>query len=126
MENQNTIRRVLDRGSYQFTLESENQLVFFFQLLQQGLLFVGILQNEQQDAALHIFWDNVDSSDLSVGPYPRQSNIEPKRMTTNKDIGVCDSCCFNFFALLASVCGCVYIMKLSCVQDCDHSFSLCL
>lgn len=104
-ESHNPNVHLLDGGSYQFTLESENHLVFLSQLLQQSLLFVGILQDEQKEAELHIFWDKMDSSDLSVGPYSRRSNMEPK---TNTDTGVCGSCCLN-------KCLCVFASAL-CVS----------
>ena len=80
-------------GSYQFTLESENNFIFLSQLLQQGLLSAGILHSKQQDTMLHIAQDTADSSDLSKGGtiFPQKQYIEPKRMTTFK--GVCVHVC---------------------------------
>lgn len=61
-------------GAYQFTLQSENQFIFLSQLLQQGLLSAGILNNKQRDTMLHITQGDADSSDLSKGPDSRKSN----------------------------------------------------
>lgn len=84
---------LLISGSYQFTLESENNFIFLSQLLQQGLLSAGILHSKQQDTMLHIAPDTADSSDLSKGGtiFPQKQYIEPKRMTTFN--GVCVHVC---------------------------------